>query len=318
MQPDQSQTSGVLLLDKPAGITSQGAVNRVRALYGTKQVGHTGTLDPMATGVLVVLVGRAVKVSEFVTASTKRYLAELTLGVTSDTEDIWGKTEETGAPIPSETAFRACAASFLGKTEQIPPMVSALKVGGKKLCDLARQGVTVDRTAREIEISSLNVESTPDPRVYRLDVTCSKGTYIRTLCADIGKKLGCGAVMSSLRRTENAGFPIGNAHSLEKLEAMTEAERKTVLLPVEALFDSLPPVTLPPFFERLARSGCEIYLKKLGIFLEEGTFVRLNGQNGLFALGEVRSFPDGAAVKPIRQLVLPEAAAAVPPETAFP
>ncbi len=307
MPHNEAPVPGVLLLDKPAGITSQGAVNRVRALYGTKQVGHTGTLDPMATGVLVVLVGRAVKVSEFVTASSKRYLAEITLGVVSDTEDIWGKTEETGVPIPTEEAFRACAASFLGKSEQIPPMVSALKVGGKKLCDLARQGVTVEREPREIEITSLTVERTSDPRVYRLDVACSKGTYIRTLCADIGKKLGCGAVMSSLRRTENAGFPIGKAVTLDALGAMTGEERNAVLLPVSSLFDSLPEAPLTPFFERLARSGCEIYLKKIGLKLEEGTLVRLTGKNGLFALGEVRAYPEGPAIKPVRQLELPQA-----------
>ncbi len=298
------QASGVLLLDKPAGITSQDAVNEIRRLYGTRQVGHTGTLDPMATGVLVVLVGRAVKASEYVTASTKRYLAGITLGVVSDTEDIWGQTEETGAALPGEAAFTDAARSFLGPSFQVPPMVSALKVGGKKLCDLARQGIEIEREARPIEIFALDVRSTPDPRVYSLDVTCSKGTYIRTLCADIGKKLGCGAVMSSLRRIENAGYGIGQTVTLDRLKEMTEEERSSLLLPPESLFSALPCLTLPAFFARLARAGCEIYLKKIGASLPVGTAVRLSDESGFFALGEVRDYPDGPAVKPLKQLVL--------------
>ena len=185
----EDTVAGVLIINKHQGVTSHKIVQIIRKLYNTRRVGHTGTLDPMATGVLPVLIGRAVKASDFLTAEDKEYSAEMTLGLETDTEDITGTvlTESDEIPSPDEV-IKVCQ-SFLGETEQIPPMYSALKIGGQKLVDIAREGGTVERAPRKIRIDKIECEKI-SPKVYRLLVKCSKGTYIRTLCADIGKKLG--------------------------------------------------------------------------------------------------------------------------------
>ena len=291
---------GILILHKGQNITSQGAVNRVKRLLSATKAGHTGTLDPMATGVLPILIGRAVKASEFMLTSTKCYEAELTLGLTSDTEDIFGTLTEVDAPLPSEETVLAVLSQFRGEIYQTPPMYSALKVGGKKLCDLARSGVEIERSARPITVYRLEGEKIAQNR-YRLSVECSKGTYIRTLCADIGKALGVGGVMSALCRTQASHFTLDEAHTVEELEEMSDAEREALLIPVERIFEKYEKVNLPPFFERLARAGQEIYLKKISKSLEIGTLVRLCGADGFFALGEVKEFEEGPAIKPIRQ-----------------
>jgi tRNA pseudouridine55 synthase len=190
--------------------------------------------------------------------------------------------------------------SFLGDYEQIPPMYSALKVGGKKLCDLARQGVTVEREARHVVIHEIKCEPTDKADLYSLDVSCSSGTYIRTLCADIGARLGCGGVMASLERVETGGFSISESVTVSELEDMSEEERVERLIPTESLFASLPEVKLPEFYERLARSGCEIYQKKISSNYAIGERVRLSGKSGFFALGEVREYEGGSAIKAIK------------------
>ena len=293
--------NGILILHKGEGLTSQSAVSRVRRLFGGVKAGHTGTLDPLATGVLHILLGRAVKASEYMLESGKHYRATMRLGLTSDTEDITGTVLSKADTLPSSDAVFACLDSFRGEILQTPPMYSALKVGGKKLVDLARRGETVEREARKITVYSLAAERISDTD-YILDVHCSKGTYIRTLCADIGASLGCGGVMASLCRTEAAGFTLAEAHTLEELEAMEPAERTSLLLPTEHIFREAAAVTLPPFFAHLAQNGVEIYLKKLGLTLPTGTRVRLHDADGFFALGEVREFEDGQAIKPIKQL----------------
>lgn len=304
-----SEPSGILLIDKPAGMTSHDVVYRVRRLFSTKKVGHTGTLDPMATGVLVVLIGRAAKASEYVSHDVKSYDALLRLGLTSDTEDTGGVINPAHvihpAMLPSYQEVLAVAERFKGKIAQIPPMYSALKVGGQKLCDIARRGGMVAREAREIEISRLEVSLGQMPSDYRLSVTCSGGTYIRTLCADIGASLGCGGVMASLRRTAAGGFSLLQCHTLEELNDMTADERVACLLPVEALFRELPAVVLEPFFHTLCRNGCEIYQSRIGTDFEIGHRVRLCDPDGqFFALGEVQSFDDGTAIKAIKLFVL--------------
>ncbi|MBR2612112.1 MAG: tRNA pseudouridine(55) synthase TruB [Clostridia bacterium] len=291
---------GILIIHKGQNITSQGVVNRLKRLYGVKKAGHTGTLDPMATGVLPVLIGRAVKASEFMLTSTKCYKAELTLGVVSDTEDIFGNLTKVDAPMPSEEEVLSALASFRGKILQTPPMYSALKVGGKKLCDLAREGIEIAREAREITIYRLEGERIAPDR-YRLSVECSKGTYIRTLCADIGRALGTGGVMSALCRSEASGFSLADAHTIEEIERMTDEEKEGLILPVETIFEKYERVSLPAFFEKLARAGLEIYEKKIGKSFPVGTRVRLYGEDGFFALGEVREYEEGLAIKPIRQ-----------------
>ena len=301
---ERSEPSGVLVLNKPAGMTSHDCVNIVRRLYDTKKVGHTGTLDPMATGVLPILIGRAAKASDLLTAEDKVYRAGLKLGITTDTEDATGAILTTSDAIPAEQAVREVCASFVGDIMQTPPMYSALKVGGKKLVDLARRGVTIEREARPIKVFSIAVEPTDSHDSYILTVSCSKGTYIRTLCADIGKALGCGGCMSSLERQKSGQFTLDGAVTPEKLRELEPEERLGLLRPVESLFSDLDEVILPPFFEKLARDGCEIYQKKIGLDLPVGTRVRLAGKNGFFALGEVFDYPDGSAIKAVKLFVL--------------
>ena len=292
--------SGVIIINKEIGPTSQGVVNRVKRLLGVDKAGHTGTLDPMATGVLPVLVGRGVKASEFMLSSDKHYVATLLLGITTDTEDVTGETLTESNNIPDESAVLSAVESFIGSYMQTPPMYSALKVGGKKLCDLAREGITIDRQPREVIIHSLTAEKITD-REYTLDVHCSKGTYIRTLCADIGERLGCGGCMKTLCRASASGFSLSDAHTLSELENMTDAEREACVFPVEYIFRSLPEVKLPLFFAKLAHSGLEIYLSKIKLDLPLGARVRLCDVDGFFALGEVREYEQGLAIKPIRQ-----------------
>lgn len=303
-----AEPSGILILHKPVGITSHDAVYRLRKLYGTRRVGHTGTLDPLAEGVLVMLVGRAAKAAEYLVCDSKEYVATLRLGLTTDTEDITGNVlteyRSEGQP-PSFDEVKAAVRGFEGDILQIPPMYSALKVGGKKLCDLAREGVTVERTARPITIHSIQVEPVDDMWDHRLSVSCSSGTYIRTLCADIGKALGCGGVMATLLRTSAGGFSIKDAVTVQELEQMTEEERVARLLPVERLFSTLPRVCLSDFYTKLCRSGCEIYQKKIHTSYAVGDRVRIcNAQGGFFALGEVKEYPEGSAIKSIKMFEL--------------
>jgi len=290
---------GILIVCKHAGVTSNDIVQRLRRLYGTRQVGHTGTLDPMATGVLPVLIGRAVKASDFIMAENKRYTAEMHLGLETDTEDSTGTVLRRCENIPPEDEVLRVCADFVGEIEQIPPMYSALKVNGQKLVDLAREGITVERQARRITVSSLSAERISDD-TYRLDVRCSKGTYIRTLCADIGRKLGCGAVMSALTRTESGPFSLEQAFTVAQLEKLTPEARVNLLLPLEEFFGELPAVRLPDFYARLARNGCEIYQSKIHSGYEIGTLVRLYRAGEFFALGRVQEYPAGSAVKAVK------------------
>lgn len=291
---------GIFILHKGEGMTSQTAVTRVKRLFSAAKAGHTGTLDPLATGVLPVLVGGAVKAGEYMLSSDKHYIATLRLGLTSDTEDITGKVQRQEAPLPSEEEVQAVLEKFRGDIWQVPPMVSALKVGGKKLCDLAREGIVVEREARPITVRSLTAQRLAAD-AYRLEVICSKGTYIRTLCADIGKALGCGGLMETLCRAEAAGFTLADAHTLEELEAMSAEQRLSLLLPVETVFEKHEAVTLPPFFARLAKNGQPIYLKKIGRFYEEGTFLRMCDAEGFFALGRVELFEEEYVIRPQKQ-----------------
>ena len=299
------EPNGVLIVHKHAGVTSHNIVGAVRRLYNTRRVGHAGTLDPMATGVLVVLVGRAAKASEYLSHDNKHYRATLKLGLTTDTEDTTGTVLTTSESIPTNEELQAVLPRFRGEILQTPPMYSALKVDGQKLVDLARRGEVIEREARRIEIFSLEATPTENAIEYILDVHCSGGTYIRTLCADIGAALGCGGAMAALERGEACGFDLSMAHTVEEIEAMREEERAALLIPTEKLFANLPEVRLSAFFEKLSRSGCEIYLKKLGLSFPLGTRVSMCDQNGaFFALGEVGEFRDGVAVKAIKMFVL--------------
>ena len=202
--------------------------------------------------------------------------------------------------IPSEEEVFAVSRRFVGDIMQTPPMYSALKVGGKKLCDLARDGVTVERAPRPIHIYSLDIARS-DERNYTLDVSCSKGTYIRTLCADIGAALGCGGAMSSLVRTRCGGFSLDDAVTTEQLEEIDIAARQALLRPTESLFRELPSVRLSDFYARLARNGAEIYQRKINTSFPVGTRLRISDRDGFFAIGEVRRYDEGTAIKPIKR-----------------
>lgn len=297
------EPSGVLIVNKHAGATSHDIVNKIRRLYNTKRVGHAGTLDPMATGVLVVLVGRAAKASEYAHTQDKTYRATLKLGLVSDTEDISGRCENTGKPIPDEqTVFCACR-SMLGRSMQIPPMYSAIKQNGKKLYELARDGVTVEREAREIEVYSIDTNRISDDE-YVIDCKVSKGTYIRTLCTDIGEKCGCGAVMASLERTNAGGFDISEACTIDELAELDHDALISLLRPVEELFLEYPIVALDDFFYKLCYSGCEIYQKKINTSYPVGQYVRLYSRDGFFGLGQVHEYEGGSAIKCEKLFVL--------------
>ena len=296
--------SGIIVINKPKDLTSQAVVSRVKRLFGEKKAGHTGTLDPMATGVLPVLLGRAVKASDYMLTSDKYYRATLTLGLKTDTEDSTGTVLYTHeGDIPDEREVRRVISTFVGKIKQTPPMYSAIKIGGKKLCDLARAGVTVERESREVTVHSIEVTRI-DERNYSLDVHCQKGTYIRTLCNDIGEALGVGGIMSSLLRTRASIFTLDDAYTLEALEAMTPEEREAAILPTERVFQDYTRVTLPDFFARLAASGCPIYLRKIGVELEVGRKVRLYRKDEFFAIGECREYDEGLAIKPTKQFLI--------------
>ena len=295
-----NELSGLVIVNKEEGITSQGVVNRVKRIFGVAKAGHTGTLDPMATGVLPVLIGRGVKASELMLTSNKHYGATLLLGVITDTEDVTGTVLTESEVTLTESEVLSAISAFVGEIMQTPPMYSALKVGGQKLCDLARRGETVDREARPVTVYSIDAKRIND-REYYLDVVCSKGTYIRTLCADIGASLGVGGTMKTLERLSASGYSIDEAHTLTELAEMSEEERLSCVYPVEDVFKKYELVVLPEFFARLARSGLEIYLHKIKKSYEAGTVLRIADSEGFFAVGEVREFEGGLAIKPIRQ-----------------
>lgn len=280
----ESAVSGVIVIDKHEGVTSFRIISIMRRLFDTTQVGHTGTLDPMATGVLPVLIGRAVKASDYIMARDKRYTARLKLGLTTDTEDTTGEVLSRSDEIPDERTVRECIASFVGEISQVPPMYSAIKIDGRKLVDIAREGGEVERAPRAVTINSIGVERLSDD-TYELDVSCSKGTYIRTLCADIGKKLGCGAAMSALRRTSSGDFELSDAYTVERLEAMTLEERQSLVVPTEKLFLHLDECALPDFYAKLFIAGAPLYQKKLRTSLPVGKTVRVTNKGEFIGLG---------------------------------
>lgn len=295
-------TAGILCINKPAGCTSHDVIYKVRRMFGTKQVGHTGTLDPLATGVLVVMVGRAVKASELLMSDTKEYLAGLRLGITTDTEDITGNVIAVyDGELPVSEVVEKAAQRFRGEILQVPPMYSALKIDGRKLVDMARRGQEIERRPRPVMVEALELYPTPEAAEYRLLTRVSKGTYIRTLCADIGAFLGTGAVMSSLVRLSCGELGLEDCCTLEELEGMDAKQRRERLLPVDTLFSDCPGIHLPDFYARLGACGCELYQRKLGISVPDGVLVRLYDKDGFFALGRAMQYPDGSAIKPVKQ-----------------
>ena len=275
--------NGILLIDKPSGWTSSDVVAKLRGILHERRIGHSGTLDPMATGLLVVFVGRATRAVEFAESHEKRYLASLRPGLITDTQDTTG-TRLGGIERPVSTEeLEAVLPRFRGEIRQIPPMYSAIKVKGQKLYEIARRGGQVERAPRSVTIRELRLLGR-EGQDFLLDVTCSKGTYIRTLCHDIGAALGCGACMSALRRVRAGDFSLENAHTLEEVQrAADESRAETLLLPVDALFDRCPALVLNAAEERRIRVGATVPRREA-----EGEY-RLYGAEGAFlALGSIQ------------------------------
>lgn len=299
-----AEANGIIAIKKSGnstgerGFTSHDAVFRARKLFFTRAVGHTGTLDPMADGVLVLLVGRATKCERFLTCDSKEYTAGLKLGITTDTEDITGEILSRSETLPSFEQVRETVKSFVGDSEQIPPMYSAVKVGGKKLYEYAREGKEIERKPRKITVSSIDCECVNEQTgEYTITCSVSSGTYIRTLCADIGKKLGVGGVMSSLTRSRAGYFTLSDCVTLEELEKMSLEERIAKLVPPEEVLPG-EKVILPEFYERLYLSGCEIYQSKINTAYPIGAHVKVyDKRNTFISYGIVRDFPKGSAVK---------------------
>ena len=266
---------GIIIIDKPAGWTSQDVTAKLRGVFQTKRIGHGGTLDPMATGVLPVFVGRATRGVEFFEHAEKNYETTLRLGITTDTEDITGTVLEEKPVCVSQTQVLAVLEQFKGEIQQIPPMYSAIKINGQKLCDLARKGKEVERKSRTITIFSLDFLGITGNDV-RLRVHCSKGTYIRTLCKDIGAALGCGGCMAQLRRIGAGSYTEDEAVSLS---ALVESENPArYLRAVDTLFTQYPAVTLTEKQALRTRNG-----NSFSIALPEGTY-RAYDQNGEFLM----------------------------------
>lgn len=279
--------SGVLCLYKEKGFTSHDAVARIRRLYGTKKVGHTGTLDPQATGVLPILIGNAVKACDLLPDESKIYRAKLRFGVESDTEDVWGTILREDDARPNQEDLKQAVKSFLGEYMQVPPMVSAVKIGGKKLYEYAREGKVIDRPARRVWVHSFEMcDFGTDEASFVAEV--SKGTYIRTLLTDLCARVGCIGAMSELERIKSSSFSLENTVTLEQLEQMTLAEREGILIPTEQLFASHPVFHLPAFYDKLIANGQAVLCKKLGISdAVLGNRVRLYRAGAFFALGEI-------------------------------
>lgn len=251
--------NGILNIYKEKGYTSHDVVARLRGIVGQKKIGHTGTLDPDAEGVLPVCLGRATKVCDLLTDKDKTYEAVLLLGKTTDTQDISGEVLAQCAPDIMEKTEQAQVISgieeFVGEYDQVPPMYSALKINGKKLYELAREGKTVERKSRKVTVYDIRIKEICLPRV-RMEVDCSKGTYIRTLCHDIGEKLGTGGCMESLLRTKVGRFDLSRSLRLDEVEAYVKTERLSdILIPTDAVFSEFPAVTVPDRYTALAYNG---------------------------------------------------------------
>ncbi len=279
--------NGVLCLDKPQEMTSFVACACVRPALGIKKAGHSGTLDPMATGVLPVLCGHATRVLAFLPSHDKRYMVEVAFGKQSDTLDIWGAVEDTGRPPPSLSALEDALPAFRGEILQVPPMVSALKKDGVRLYELARRGVEVEREARPVTIHRLDLLSF-DGEKATFDCACSKGTYMRTIADDLGRLLGCGALMSGLRRTEAVGFSLNDCLTLDELRAKTPDELAARLLPVDRLLETYPSVAVTAPQATRFKNGGALSLERLRepvtgltrVYDPEGHFLGLGRPEG--------------------------------------
>lgn len=279
---------GIIVIDKPSGKTSHDMVYFVRRLTGIKKVGHTGTLDPAATGVLPVCIGRATKVCDMLTNADKAYRVSFVLGMTTDTLDAEGEVLTDQPVTATREEIAQAVQSFLGEIVQIPPMYSAVKVNGKKLYELARSGISVERKERRVTIKNIDIlDIDMESFTVTMDVECSKGTYIRTLCDDIGMKLGCGAFVSKLQRRKSGIFDIKNSYTIEELIRIKEENRLSeCIMPVDSLFLEYPEVVVDEKDEKKVRNGMRVPCNHLcdgkmyRIYSEKGEFLALSKAQG--------------------------------------
>jgi tRNA pseudouridine55 synthase len=275
--------AGVLNVLKPAGMSSHDIVYFVRRQLGIKKVGHTGTLDPYATGVLPICIGKATKVSQFLLNERKAYRAELNLGYSTDTQDAYGEILKHSEYIPNEEEIREAVLSFVGEIDQVPPMYSALKVNGKKLYELAREGKEIERKSRKITIHDIDIVKIEGQKVM-FDVLCSKGTYIRTLCVDIAEKLNCSGHMSFLIRTQTGDFYLKDALTLEEIENMEKEE-----LPMRSIDDMLneyPKLIVDDEYYSLIMNGGKLSMTKT---VKVGVSYRIYCKDEFLGLGSVHN-----------------------------
>lgn len=276
--------NGILCVNKPEGFTSFDVVAKLRGILRIKRLGHGGTLDPMATGVLPVFVGSATKACDIMPDNTKSYRAGFRLGVVTDTQDVTGEVlSESDCAVSAEEILRVLP-DFTGTIMQLPPMYSAVQVNGQRLYDLARKGVEVERTPREIEVSSLELVSyDAAQRTGVMDIACGKGTYIRTIINDIGEKLGCGGIMTSLVRTSSGGFTLDDCYTLEEIQKARDEERlEELILPIDRVFSGLPKLRLNEAQTRMYRNGVKLDLGRLrGIWQDKDTY-SVYGNDGVF------------------------------------
>ncbi|MBQ8209405.1 MAG: tRNA pseudouridine(55) synthase TruB [Clostridia bacterium] len=278
--------TGFIIFDKPEGITSFIGARIIRRVTNEKKTGHTGTLDPMATGVLPVALGNATRFIELLPCHDKGYRASFRLGETTDTLDITGKTLTTSDNIPDEQDVLAVFKHFRGEIEQLPPMYSAIQIDGKRLYDLARQGIEVEREKRKVTIYSLEHIS-HNGKEYTIDVKCSKGTYIRSLIADIGEMLGCGAVMTSLRRTLSNGFSIEDAHTEQELKSAADAS--VFVIPVDKALEAYSALYITDAQAKRFKNGGELDAERLKKKLTEGLYRVYSPEGKFLGLGEYKT-----------------------------
>lgn len=279
--------TGFLCLYKKAGISSFGAIARIRRITGEKKLGHSGTLDPMATGVLPVAFGRAAKFIELLPDNNKAYTAEFKLGIKTDTLDITGNILSQSDVSVGEKQVTEAVNSFIGEQMQLPPMYSAISKNGVRLYDLARRGIETEREERKINIYSIDYLGAAEVNVYKIYVKCGKGTYIRSLVNDIGEKLGCGAVLTALERDESNGFFIENAVTEEQVEeAVKNGNFEKMLIPVDEMLKSYPPLYISGAQYKRFKNGGSLDLSRLNN-LQDGILHRVYAPNGNFiAIGE--------------------------------
>ena len=297
MKPQKRPLDGVLLLDKATGLSSNSALQQARRLYRAEKAGHTGVLDPLATGLLPVCFGQATKFAQYLLDADKAYIATLRLGQATDTGDAEGSIIATSHTEISQTDFQVACQQHLGAQQQLPPMYSALKHQGKPLYQYARQGIDIQRQPRNIHIHDIQILRFQFPEA-QISVQCSKGTYIRTLAEDIAKQLGTYAHLTALRRTATAGFDIVQTHTLDALAALSEAERDALLLPCDALMHYLPRINVDNEAARKLRFGQTAPYTPSGS-LKSNTPLRAYDENGVF-IGLVAYFSHYGSLKTIR------------------